>query len=396
MTLEWIFPIFVGYALGSFLPAYFITRILKHGDIREMGDGNPGVTNVMRSVGIVPAVITASFDMSKGLLAMALAAFVFHAPATVVYLGGVSAVYGHVFPFYLRFRGGRGAATSTGMLIVFLARLSITEFDPAKLWITLLYLIFFVLCMYFSTGNENFMSLTVLPVLSLALVMNAVLTPALFFILFLIFHIFVVSLMNAGKLKLFTMKEEEIRFWRIFIRPAAMLFLLFGLFMDRMQLLTLVGGVFALSFAADIARIVSKSGRFFGIYKLSEKRRISSITTFMMGLFVTFALFEWRISTVSVGFLVFGDMMAKVVGMSYGKRKLFEENGKTLEGFLAFLGAAVSVAYFMWMSGAVPLWIGLAGALVASVIESSPFPVDDNLSVPLISGTVMAVLERIV
>ncbi len=396
MALEWFFPILAGYAVGSVLPAYFITKFFKHTDIREIGDGNPGTTNVMRSVGKGSAAVTASYDVAKGLISMALALWLFHSSETIVYLSGISAIYGHVFPFYMKFRGGRGAATSTGMLVVFLAVLSISGFEPGRLWITLGYLVFFVLCMYLSTGNENFMSLTVLPVLALTLVMNLAFSPMLFFVLFLIFHIFIVSVLNAEKLKFFTFKDEEVRFWRIFIRPAAMLFLLFGFFMNRMQLLALIGGVLASSFIADIVRIASKSTHSFGVYRLSEKRRISTISTFLMGLFVVFALFDREVTATSIGFLVFGDLMAKVVGMSYGKRKFFGETEKTIEGFLAFLGASVSVAYFMWVAGNFPLWIGVVGALVASAVESSPLPLDDNLSVPVVAGTVMIVMERIV
>ncbi|MBC7343788.1 MAG: glycerol-3-phosphate acyltransferase [Clostridia bacterium] len=75
-----ILPILLGYAYGSFLPAYFICKWLTEEDIRTVGDGNPGVTNVARSLGFYPAALTAFYDITKGLLAMATAALVFHSP----------------------------------------------------------------------------------------------------------------------------------------------------------------------------------------------------------------------------------------------------------------------------------------------------------------------------
>lgn len=112
-----------------------------------------------------------------------------------------------------------------------------------------------------------------------------------------------------------------------------------------------------------------------------------------MGVFLTFLMFKESIAIASLSFLVFGDMMAKIVGMNYGKRVIFNSNTKkTLEGSIGFLSISISSAYFLWLANILPLWIGIVGAVVASIVEVFPFPVDDNLSVPVVSGAVMSFL----
>lgn len=262
-------------------------------------------------------------------------------------------------------------------------------------------MVFFILSIYLASRNENFLALSVLPVLSALLVFRLPPSPDLLFLLALIAYIFAVSLLNAGRMKIFTIKDENLRLWRVFMRPAAMAFPLLGLRLGRLPLLPLIGSVLATSFAADMARLTAKKARqlssqeFFGgfkIYKQEEEKRVSSITIFLLGIFLSFLLFKQAVAIASVGFLVFGDMMAEITGISYGQRLLFEGNPKTVEGFLGFLSASVSVSSFMWLAGAISIGIGLAGAVAAAAAESLPLSVNDNLSVPILSGSVMTLL----
>lgn len=131
----------------------------------------------------------------------------------------------------------------------------------------------------------------------------------------------------------------------------------------------------------------------FRVYKEKERKRISSITTFLLGVLLTFLLFKESIAIASLSFLVFGDMMAKIVGINYGKTVIFNtESKKTLEGLIGFLSISISSAYFLWLLNMLPLWIGVTGAVIASVVEVFPFPIDDNLSVPVVSGAIMSFL----
>ncbi|MBC7319056.1 glycerol-3-phosphate acyltransferase [bacterium] len=397
-----IFPIIIGYLLGSILPGYLIPKWEDGIDIRTLGDGNPGTTNVKRTLGFHMAILTGLYDCSKGLLAMFIAKEIFHSQELVIYLSGISAILGHVAPFYLGFRGGRGVATATGMLIFTLAKVAVRDISPLELLNSLIYLSFFTLCIYCSTWDENFLAVTVLPMVALTLIFLVKLSSELVFLLGLISFIFVVSVMNMRRLKMFTIKSENLPLWRVFIRPAGMSFFFLGMAISRRALITLIGIVLFVSFIADSLRILhKKTGDFlsreitrgFRVYKAKERKRISSITTFLLGVLLTFLLFKESIAIASLSFLVFGDMMAKIVGINYGKRVIFNsEAKKTLEGLIGFFSISISSAYFLWLSNMLPLWIGIVGAIVASIVEVFPFPVDDNVSVPVISGAIMSFL----
>lgn len=111
----------IGYVLGSIPAGYLVGRIAGI-DIREKGSGNIGATNVVRVIGKRYGYPVFLFDFLKGVIAVALSARVGHrmAPETsadvLAIVGGVSAVVGHSFPIWLGFKGGKGVATSVGVI----------------------------------------------------------------------------------------------------------------------------------------------------------------------------------------------------------------------------------------------------------------------------------------
>lgn len=105
------------YFLGSLPPALWVARL--HGvDIFKVGSGNPGMTNVWRSLGWKPAVPVALLDTGKGFLAAWLAVFLTGSEAFAL-AAGVVAVLGHSFTCFARFRGGKGVLTSFGVFLYF-------------------------------------------------------------------------------------------------------------------------------------------------------------------------------------------------------------------------------------------------------------------------------------
>jgi glycerol-3-phosphate acyltransferase PlsY len=116
--LKEIIAILIGYLLGSISPAYFLGKTLKGIDIRKEGSGNAGARNVYQVLGLGPAIITGIIDFSKGVLAILLT-LKFVQPL-FAYLSGWAAIFGHIFPFYLKFKAGQGGATVAGILIYFL------------------------------------------------------------------------------------------------------------------------------------------------------------------------------------------------------------------------------------------------------------------------------------
>ncbi|MBS3899010.1 MAG: glycerol-3-phosphate 1-O-acyltransferase PlsY [Dethiobacter sp.] len=111
-----IVALFASYLIGSLSFGYMAGKLLRGIDIRQYGSGNTGSTNIQRTLGTVPAIIVLLLDVGKGLAAVLLARALTDAPG-VEMLAGVLSVLGHNWPLFHRFKGGRGVATSIGVLI---------------------------------------------------------------------------------------------------------------------------------------------------------------------------------------------------------------------------------------------------------------------------------------
>ena len=105
-----------GYLLGSLPFAVIVSRAFGLADPRSYGSGNPGATNVLRSGNKLAALLTLFGDAVKGWLAVWLAAR-YSTDSALIAGTGLAAFLGHVFPLFLRFRGGKGVATALGVLV---------------------------------------------------------------------------------------------------------------------------------------------------------------------------------------------------------------------------------------------------------------------------------------
>lgn len=105
----------LGYLLGSIPFGLLLTRAAGLGDIRSIGSGNIGATNVLRTGNKALAAATLVLDMGKGAVAVLLARWLWGEDAAM--LAGVAAFLGHVFPVWLRLRGGKGVATYIGVVL---------------------------------------------------------------------------------------------------------------------------------------------------------------------------------------------------------------------------------------------------------------------------------------
>lgn len=106
-----------GYLLGSIPFGLIATRLGGAGDIRQIGSGNIGATNVLRSGRKDLALITLVGDAGKGVVAVLLARFLTHGNPAIIALAGGAAFLGHLFPAWLKFKGGKGVATFYGVLL---------------------------------------------------------------------------------------------------------------------------------------------------------------------------------------------------------------------------------------------------------------------------------------
>lgn len=115
--IEWLF-VPMAYLIGSISSAIIICRLMGLPDPREQGSGNPGATNVMRIGGKKAAAITLLGDLLKGLIPV-YAANVWGVSVELLAGIGLAAFMGHLYPIFFKFEGGKGVATSIGVLLGF-------------------------------------------------------------------------------------------------------------------------------------------------------------------------------------------------------------------------------------------------------------------------------------
>ncbi len=113
--MEYALAIISGYLIGSIPFGLILTRLGGYGDIRNIGSGNIGATNVLRTGNKPLALATLILDTFKGAIAVGLALYFINFNAAM--LAGFFALVGHLFPVWLKFKGGKGVATTLGTLL---------------------------------------------------------------------------------------------------------------------------------------------------------------------------------------------------------------------------------------------------------------------------------------
>jgi acyl phosphate:glycerol-3-phosphate acyltransferase len=144
LTSHELFFIAFSYLLGSIPFGYLICYLSEGKDIRTMGSGNIGATNVLRSKGKLAGLATLALDILKGALPILYGRIHFDLP-WIVLLGGLAVLLGHVFPVFLKFRGGKGVGSLVGVFLVF--------YYPALLVFLLVFFVTLWLSRYVSLGS---------------------------------------------------------------------------------------------------------------------------------------------------------------------------------------------------------------------------------------------------
>lgn len=162
------------------------------------------------------------------------------------------------------------------------------------------------------------------------------------------------------------------------------------LFTSRDLAIIGVGGLVALALGAELLKVLVPSVRatFLRIFSpilrsQEQKGGPTGATYFLIGSFLCVLFFDKTLAIVCLCFLTLGDLCAALIGKQWGRIKLFSR--KSLEGSLACFVVCIAVALLMRLHPAV----AITGALVATVVELLPIGVDDNITMPLISGFAM-------
>lgn len=149
--MELFLSIVIGYLLGSISFSYLLGKWLKKIDIRNYGSGNAGATNTLRVLGKGPAIAVLILDILKGIAAVLISKLI-GGEEWIPFAAGLSATIGHNWPVFFNFRGGKGVATTIGVLLVLIPY-------PALL-AGVIAIILIALTRYVSLGSLTFTVLT--------------------------------------------------------------------------------------------------------------------------------------------------------------------------------------------------------------------------------------------
>ena len=120
--IVYIIMAIIAYAIGSINFSVIFSKKFAGFDVREKGSGNAGTTNMLRSVGKKAAAITLICDILKGVIAIGIAIILGYIPdmnkELLIQIAGVCVILGHTFPVFFGFKGGKGVATSLGVLLL--------------------------------------------------------------------------------------------------------------------------------------------------------------------------------------------------------------------------------------------------------------------------------------
>jgi len=151
-------------------------------------------------------------------------------------------------------------------------------------------------------------------------------------------------------------------------------------------------GLVVVAVLTDLFRIHNRQvkqffGRFFGeLIREHEEFNLLGSTYLLMAALLAVGLFDRPLAAAAIGFTVLGDGMAAIVGRAYGRTRLFR---KSLEGAAGGFAACLIWATYLHFTAHLPWPVVLTGALVASLVELLPIPLDDNLGITLFAGYAM-------
>ena len=176
--------------------------------------------------------------------------------------------------------------------------------------------------------------------------------------------------------------EIEMKWWRVIARPFALLFIPIDLLFGRTTLLFLMAGIGVILIGTDIFRMLSRH-QLLLLLKKKEIKRFSSMTSFVVAIFLIFLVFPGVIPYLGLAFITVGDLFSKIIGIKFGKVRLFRD--RTLEGSLGFLAGSFMAGWVIYMLRPVPLYAVIAGPLFAAAVELFSMDLDDNFTVGIVT-----------
>jgi len=389
-----ILSIGIGYVVGSILPAYIAGR-LKGIDIRKVGSKNAGTSNVYHELGIQYAIPTAIYDVLKGILAIFIAKFL-GANFIITQIAGLAAIIGHIFPFYIKFRGGQGLATSMGLLIYYSTRYISSG---GEILVFLLYILLIIGIFMLISKTINLISTLLFPLFGYFLWIFYPFSDYNIFYCIILAYITIMAGYNLIRENKIEIVNENLKsfWWRIALRPFTLILLIVYIFYSLVPSLILVGIIALIFIFIDILRISYQyknktlPKRFTILFKESEQKKLSEISIFLIGIFLTILIFNYidkKIVITTMIYTILGEIFSTFLGLNYGKKKVFN---KTIEAFLGYIISVLIFGFILWTLLEISLIILLIVGVAAAAIDILPLRINENLTVPILSGIIMTI-----
>jgi glycerol-3-phosphate acyltransferase PlsY len=369
------------YLLGSISPAYILGKTLKNIDVRDQGFRNAGARNVYHLLGVIPASITAIVDLGKGIAAILIADRLLNLPDIWLFVPAWAAVLGHIFPFYLRFRGGKGMAASVGMILLLCVTAMIEgAFAPLQLVVVLAV----VALVFVASRSGDLTALVAFLFLFIVTFLELDFTPRGLLMASLNLYCFALGVRGTVVQRVFILDTDvEMKWWRVIARPFALLLIPIDLLFGRTPLLLIMAGVGVILIGTDIFRMLTRY-QMQQLFKKKEIKRFSSMTSFVVAVFIIFLVFQGIIPYLGLAYITIGDIFSKIIGIKFGRHKLLRD--RTLEGSLGFLAGSFMAGWVIYTLLPVPTYAAIAGPVFASGVELFSMDLDDNFTVGIVTS----------
>jgi glycerol-3-phosphate acyltransferase PlsY len=369
------------YLLGSISPAYILGKTLKNIDVRDQGFRNAGARNVYHLLGVIPASITAIVDLGKGIAAILIADRLLNLPDIWLFVPAWAAVLGHIFPFYLRFRGGKGMAASVGMILLLCVTAMIEgAFAPLQLVVVLAV----VALVFVASRSGDLTALVAFLFLFIVTFLELDFTPRGLLMASLNLYCFALGVRGTVVQRVFILDTDvEMKWWRVIARPFALLLIPIDLLFGRTPLLLIMAGVGVILIGTDIFRMLTRY-QMQQLFKKKEIKRFSSMTSFVVAVFIIFLVFQGIIPYLGLAYITIGDMFSKIIGIKFGRHELLRD--RTLEGSLGFLAGSFMAGWVIYTLLPVPTYAAIAGPVFASGVELFSMDLDDNFTVGIVTS----------
>jgi glycerol-3-phosphate acyltransferase PlsY len=393
MILVYLILAILAYLIGSFLPGYFIAKA-KGIDIFKKGYKLPGASNVKKVLGTKYAIITGAYDFLKPIILFLILIlidkyinlndwFIFFLPFLVI--------IGHMFPFYLKFKGGHGLASCFGFmffLYFYLLFKNLLNFYLFLLFLALSLVLFFILKRNFSTQVGCLGAIYLFLILTLIEFRKEVPYFVLFILqIFMIFNVTFFDFLEKTKKK--KIKRDK-TIWRKFLRPLASIFPLGYFFFPLPTLILALFLLFCFLIMEALKYLRKKFTKY--VYREKEKRRISSFVYFFIAVVICLYFFNKIFSTFSLFILILSDLFAFALGTIYGKKKIGE---KSIFGSIVFFLSSflIALAYYKFLN--FNLLYSVPTILIATIMEILPIKIDDNLAIPISICIFLTIMQKI-